>query len=174
MPGYVIHLAVAEEFIKKHKNSITNYKDFIDGVIFPDSKKDKSLTHYGKGSSEVNLYDFLNSITIKSNFNKGYFLHLLTDYLFYNKYINCFSNDIYNDYDILNKQLIEKYNVSLPEEVKNYVFYSNNSMDKLKILSLEVVDNLIDEVSSYNLEDLEIEIKNNPQKWTKIRPLKRI
>ncbi len=172
MPGYVIHLATAEEYLRKHESSITNHDEFIDGVIFPDSEKDKSLTHYGRASSEVNLYKFLNSVPTGNNFNKGYFLHLLTDYLFYNKYIDCFSSEMYHDYDVLNKPLIKKYKISLPDKLKNNKFFSTTSTDSLKILSLDTVDNLIDEVSSYNLEDLEIEIKNNPQKWTKIRPLK--
>ena len=37
MPGYVIHLAVAEEYLKKHKNVKENYDEFIEGVIYPDS-----------------------------------------------------------------------------------------------------------------------------------------
>ena len=37
MPGYVIHLAVAKEYAKKHKKEIENYNKFIDGVIYPDS-----------------------------------------------------------------------------------------------------------------------------------------
>lgn len=41
MAGYVIHLAVAEEYIRKHKNENNNYEEFIAGVIFPDSVKDK-------------------------------------------------------------------------------------------------------------------------------------
>ena len=87
MPGYVIHLAVAEEYLKKHPIPKENYTDFIQGVIFPDSVTDKSLTHYGNGSSESNLYKFLLQNQIIDSFKRGYFLHLLTDYLFYNKYI---------------------------------------------------------------------------------------
>ena len=34
MPGYVIHLAVAEEYLKKHGNK-EKYNNFIEGVIFP-------------------------------------------------------------------------------------------------------------------------------------------
>lgn len=172
MPGYVIHLAATEEYLKKQdKNRKENYKNFIEGVIFPDSVSEKSLTHYGKNSSSVNLVTFLNNNSIEESFNRGYFLHLLTDYLFYNKYIEYFSNDIYNDYDILNKSLIEKYNVKLPKKVKNQVFFKEN-LD-LKILSLELVDNLILEVSSKNLDMLKNEIEKDPIKWTKIRKLKK-
>ena len=86
MPGYVIHLAVAEQYLRKNENNKEDYSEFIEGVIFPDSVKDKSLTHYGNGSSNSNLYKFLQENKLENSFKRGYFLHLLTDYLFYNKY----------------------------------------------------------------------------------------
>ena len=171
MPGYVIHLAVAEEYLRKHKNNNENYNEFIEGVIFPDSVKDKSLTHYGKRSSQTNLYNFLEDNKIDTSFNRGYFLHLLTDYIFYNRYITIFTNDMYNDYDILNKELLEKYKVILPEKVKNQVFFKDESYSNLKILSIDMVNKFINEVSSMSLDDVEKDIKAFPSKWTKIRPL---
>ena len=39
MPGYVIHLAIAEKYLEKNKNE--KYNDFIDGVIYPDEINDK-------------------------------------------------------------------------------------------------------------------------------------
>lgn len=123
MPGYVIHLSVANRYIEKHPEEIKDHNKFIEGVISPDGVTDKSITHYGPKSSKVNLKLFLESNEINDDFNKGYFLHLVTDYLFYNRFLDYFSKDIYNDYDILNKTLEEKYNVKIPEEVKNKVFY---------------------------------------------------
>lgn len=170
MPGYVIHLSVAEEYLKKHSKEKTNYNEFIEGVIFPDSVKDKSLTHYGKGSSHVNLYKFLQDKEINNSFNRGYFLHLLTDYLFYNRYIEVFSKDMYNDYDILNKTLIEKYNVKLPENIKQYVFFKEG-FENLKILSLPLVENFIKDVSDMQIDDIAQKVNENSEEWTKIRPL---
>lgn len=172
MPGYVIHLAVAEEYLKKHKIPKEDYIQFIEGVIFPDSVKDKSLTHYGKGSSEANLYAFLQENNLETSFKRGYFLHLLTDYLFYNKYIPFFSKDMYHDYDLLNKDLINKYHVKLPEKVRNEVFFKNDG--KLKILSTTLVDNFIKNVSDINIDIISKEVKENPIKWTKIKPLIKI
>lgn len=170
MPGYVIHLSVAEEYLKKHDKK-ENYSEFIEGVIFPDSVTDKSLTHYGPSSSQVNLYNFLKEHELNDSFTRGYFLHLLTDYLFYNKYINFFSKDIYNDYDILNKKLIKKYDVKLPDKVKKYVFFKENM--ELKILSYSLIETFIKDVSDMNIDNLVIEINQNTGKWTKIRPLKK-
>ena len=73
MPGYVIHLSVAEEYLKKHDKN-ENYLEFIEGVIFPDSVTDKSLTHYGPSSSQVNLYNFLKEHELNDSFTRGYFL----------------------------------------------------------------------------------------------------
>ncbi len=171
MPGYVIHLSVAEEYLRKQTKVKENYDEFIEGVIYPDSVTDKSLTHYGKSSSYSNLYNFLKERELKNSFNRGYFLHLLTDYLFYNKYIDFFSKDIYNDYDILNRQLIDKYNVTLPEKIKKYVFFKENL--ELKILSLPLVEKIITDISSMQLDDIARQVQNDPEKWTTFRPLKR-
>lgn len=171
MPGYVIHLAVAEEYLKKHKNKIEKYEDFIEGVIFPDSVKDKSETHYGIKSSKANLVNFLKENKLDNSFNRGYFLHLLTDYLFYNKYIDTMTKDMYNDYDLLNRYLINRYNVKVPEKVSNQVFFKEEG--ELKILSKELVDTLISEISDFLIDELEIAIKNNPEKWTFFRDLKK-
>jgi len=170
MPGYVIHLSIAEEYLKKHDKK-ENYSEFIEGVIFPDSVTDKSLTHYGPSSSQVNLYNFLKEHEFNDSFTRGYFLHLLTDYLFYNKYINFFSKDIYNDYDILNKELIKKYDVNLPDKVKKYVFFKENI--ELKILSYSLIETFIKDVSDMDIDKLIIEINQNIDKWIKIRPLKK-
>ena len=167
MAGYVIHLAIAEEYLKKHKDVKEDYDEFIKGVIYPDSVTDKSLTHYGIKSSKVILKDFLQDNEINNSYMRGYFLHLITDYLFYNKYLEKFSKDIYNDYDILNKRLIEKYNVVLPENIQNNVFYEDG---ETKILTMELAIKIIDEISDLNLNAVEKEIRenSNDEKWAKI------
>ena len=173
MPGYVIHLAVAEEYLRKQKKVKENYNDFIEGVIYPDSVTDKSLTHYGQKSSLANLYNFLKENDLKDSFKRGYFLHLLTDYLFYNKYLDRCSKDIYNDYDILNRELIEKYEVKLPEKIKKYVFFKDN-LDglQLKILTYVLACKLIDDISNMQLDDIAKDVLENPEKWTKFKTLK--
>ncbi len=167
MAGYVIHLAIAEEYLKKHKDVKEDYEEFIKGVIYPDSVTDKSLTHYGIKSSKVILKDFLQDNEINNSYMRGYFLHLITDYLFYNKYLEKFSKDIYNDYDILNKRLIEKYNVVLPVNIQNNVFYKEG---ETKILTMELAIKIIDEISDLNLNAVEKEIRenSNDEKWAKI------
>ena len=78
MPGYVIHLAVAERYLKKYKNKKENYDEFIEGVIFPDSQEDKEKTHFGKGSSNSNLYKFMQEYKIDKKFFSAEYLPLYT------------------------------------------------------------------------------------------------
>lgn len=166
MPGYIIHLAVAKVYSTKHIKDINNYESFIDGVIFPDSVSDKSVTHYGIESSKVNLKAFLEKNEIDNDYNKGYFLHLVTDYIFYNKFLEYFSKDIYNDYDILNKTLQDKFNVIVPESVKEKVFFKEG---KTVILKQEKIIKFIEEVSEYNLMDIKKEILKNNKYWLEFK-----
>ena len=169
MAGYVIHLAVAEEYIKKHKNQIEDYNKFIEGIIYPDSVKDKSLTHYGKKSSKVILNDFFKENTIDTCFEKGYFLHLVTDYLFYNNFLEYFSKDIYEDYDISNKYLIEKYNVNIPENVKNKIFYKEGDT---KVFTIESICKFIEKTSEYDIEDIKEQVLKDNKFWSTLSNLK--
>ena len=170
MPGYVIHLAVAKQYLKKHENKKEDYNEFIEGVIFPDSVKDKSETHYGAKSSVSNLYEFLKVNKVDTSFNRGYFLHLLTDYLFYNRYIDSMANDMYNDYDILNEKLMSKYNIELPEKVSHKVFFKEGN---LVILSMVLVKKLIEDISNMNIDYIAEDVQKHPSKWTSMRELKR-
>ena len=86
MAGFVVHLAVAEEYIRKHGN-IKNHNEFLLGAIKPDLYEDKKVSHYGIKTSKPNLKRYLDENTLDSDLNKGYLLHLVTDYLFYNKYM---------------------------------------------------------------------------------------
>lgn len=171
MAGYVIHLAVAEEYIRKHPEDVKNHNNFIEGVIFPDNVVDKSITHYGEKSSRVNLKRFLEENEKKDDYNKGYFLHLVTDYIFYNKLLEYFSKDIYNDYDILNKKLQERFCVKLPENIKQKVFYKEG---KTKILELESVIKFIEKISDYDLKEIKESILKNDKYWLEFRNLSKI
>ena len=161
MAGYVIHLAIAQEYLKK--NNIDYNIDFIRGAIQPDLTNDKTKTHYGKSPAYTNLKEFLLNNNLCTNLNKGIFLHLITDYLFYNYYLEFFSKEyIYDDYDISNKSIIDKYNVKILEEVKNNIFFKEG---KMKILTFPLIYKIIDEISNINLEQTKKEILENNKKW---------
>ncbi len=154
MAGYLIHIIIGEEYIKKH--IVENEEEFIKGTIYPDSVKIKGETHYSPFySGDTNLYEFLKDRKLDNSFNLGYFLHLVVDCIFYNKYFlipfGTLTEEVHNDYDILNKGLIEKYNPKIPEEIKKYTKFKEGTT---KILDAEKVHKCIEEASNYNLIEL--------------------
>lgn len=161
MPGFVIHIAIGQEYLKKQNKNYS--EEFIKGTIAPDFTDDKSKTHYGKSPRYTNLKKFLDNNKIDTDFNKGFFLHLITDYLFYNYYIESTGKSgLYNDYDITNKNLIEKYNVILLDNVKDKVFFKEGTPE---ILTLELSCKIIDEISNVDLEKIKEEVNQNLPKW---------
>ena len=169
MPGYVIHVAIAQEYMRKHKNKKENYHEFVEGVIMPDLIRPKSESHYGITPAYTNLKKFLDNNSLDNSLNRGKFLHLIADYLFYNFYLEKFSKEyIYDDYDILNKSLIEKYNVKLPEIVKDSVFFKEG---EAKILSLDLAHRVIDEISELDIDNVKDEVLKNDKKWNTYKNL---
>ena len=93
MASPTIHLAIAKKYLEKKKS--INYKKFIAGTLYPDAVDDNNKSHYtdvNRGNDnvshvrgKVNLYDFLIEHESLSDFELGWFLHLVTDYLFFEK-----------------------------------------------------------------------------------------
>lgn len=158
MASYTIHIAIAKEVLRKNKGY--NEEKFIKGTIAPDLVKDKSKTHFAKLSSESNWGKFLKFYSLDKGYYSGWFLHLITDRLFYEEYLNDWENrddadgeKLYEDYDIINEAIIEKYNIPLVEEVKDYMFYRKKG--KLTYIDKETLYQFIDEISSINLQEYE-------------------
>lgn len=179
MPGFTIHIAVAKEYIKKHKDEIKNEEEFIKGIIDPDyislknPLKDKNKTHYGKWGkeeTEINMDKFLEDpkTNMNTDYFKGYFLHLLTDHYFYNKYFRKETDEeiknkdgFYYDYDCLNERILKKYEIVLIEEIKMYM---KSIKGTPKYLKPEKVVNFIEEMSNINLkeqEEINRKVKNS-------------
>ena len=156
MPGYVIHLSIANEYMSKHK--IDNKQEFMEGTVYPDDTTDKRQTHYAKTSStDTDLYQFLIHQKLDSDFKRGWFLHLFADYLFYNHYFSewrTISFEIlYRDYDILNPVLIEKYKIDYIPKGKEKFFTCEVKGDTVAY-HYEKIIQFIEDISNYNLEEL--------------------
>jgi len=161
MAGYIIHMAIAQEYLKKHNEEYNI--DFIKGSIAPDFTKDKSKTHYGKSPAYTGLKDYLNNNEINNSFKRGEFLHLVTDYLFYNYYLTSFKKeDLHRDYDILNQDIIDKYNVLLIDEILDKVFYIEG---QTMVIDKELCYKVIDEISNLDINQIINEINDNNKKW---------
>lgn len=140
MASAVIHLAVAkvlEPYLK-----ITNKKDYYLGSIAPDiakqigESKQKSHFLYNERKDVPNMKMFTDKYPnfYKNDFDLGYYIHLFTDKLWFDKFLNSLvqSNSIklmdgtilnttpeglrdiiYTDYTNLNIKIIEEYNMDL-------------------------------------------------------------
>lgn len=116
------------------------------------------LTVARRGGAEVDLKQFLKENKIDSSYMEGFFLHLVVDYLFYNYYFTDHDKNLYDDYDIMNEELINKYKVVIPEEIKEFVCHKDG---ELKILNREKVDKMILEISKKNIKDYIKEAKKS-------------
>ncbi len=167
MPGFTIHIAVAKEYIKNHKDEIKDEREFIKGSIAPDLneqmtdiEKNKNKSHYGIWHNfplQINVKDFLNdeNTDMTKDFFKGYLLHLLTDINFYNKYFSTETkemkssgNKFYKDYDCLNKFIIDKYDIEIIDIVKKYMNYYEGEP---KYLKKDKIIKFIDEISKIDI-----------------------
>ncbi len=133
MPSFNIHLAIANRYIQKHK--IENQKEFLEGSIAPDFVENKRLSHYTIESprnvasehlkNKVSIENFLKENEVKTDYEKGVFLHLLTDKLFFTEFFPIeylekvdykeFVKNLYFSYHETNNYLIEKYNIEFPK-----------------------------------------------------------
>ena len=169
MPSFTIHIAVAKEYIKKHRFEILNEDEFIEGSIAPDLEddmitpaKDKNKTHYGDWNIwpvEIHFDKLFKEkkVNLNQDFWKGYLLHLLTDLYFYTKafpketkYIIENNDSFYKDYNCLNKDIMKKYNIDIIENLKNYMIFAHG---KTRYLEKEKIISFIEEVSKINLDE---------------------
>lgn len=183
MPGFQIHLAVAKRYIDKNSSIISDVKDFYHGVIDPDLTLNKDVSHYtfsGKRSilltdylsEKVDLYRFLEAENIDTDFQKGIFIHLITDYLFFNYFFDKnylsnvshydFSRDLYYSYDVTNPYIEEKYQIdyldfkeTISQLIQQSKIDKNMSDNEIRrnILPYDMLDTFIEYVSDINLEN---------------------
>jgi hypothetical protein len=122
---------------------------------------------------KVQLPQFLSESAIDNDYEKGIFLHLITDYLFYNDFFdrnylekvtyNDFIKDLYYSYDNSNKYLTDKYkldineikdkvnnNIKKNQKEKNVDLCKDNNLKNL--LQPSKLDDFIERVSNINLK----------------------
>ena len=178
MPSFNIHLAVALKYCEK--NNIENKADFYRGSIDPDLVKDKSITHYtGKRDKnnlrqylyeKVRLNDFLKENKVETDYEKGVFLHLATDFIFYQEFLSDeylaivgfdgMIQDLYYSYRITNPYLEEKYNIhslNLDDVMNNNIKQTLTRMqvDNTKghnLLPEDKMENFINKMSKIDID----------------------
>lgn len=155
MAGYIIHLAVGKVYSRN--NTIEDEKSFEKGIMAPDMAEDKSKSHYGPYSSQPDLNLYLQTNPISTSYQEGYFLHLVTDYLFYNKFLTEWSSCIYEDYDKLNARIIQKYGMEVPEETQEVVQFKDG---EISILSEEDLYRFINAVGKLDMRQIILQQKD--------------
>ncbi len=171
MPGFTIHIAIAKEYIKKHKTEIHNIDEFIEGSIAPDyipiinKKITKSMTHYGfwgdwtRDDQMIHLDKFLEDekVDFNTDYWKGYFIHLLADDYFDRIYFREEARQakknqetFHEDYDCLNEEIIKRYDVRKIEKIDKYM---KKIKKEPKYLKLEKIVQFIEEMSNINIEE---------------------
>lgn len=157
MASSMIHIAVANEINKKLNRDKSK---LLIGTIAPDISKligeTKVKSHFQDRNDNIpNLDKFLDKYkeNLNDDFVLGYYIHLLTDYLWFKYFMteikfedtniitkldgtnvkcngNMFTLYIYNDYTNLNIKLIDEYNLDLK------IFY--NEIPKLESIIQEI------------------------------------
>lgn len=153
MPGYVIHLACANVHLRVHQD-VHDAEAFRRGVIAPDMVKPKKDSHYSDGdTAHPDLDRYVDTHDLGDDYQRGYFFHLLTDCLFYNRFLEGFvwCPAVYDDYDRLNGRLVRAYQVAVPDEVVDVVGYRD---DDLEVFRFDRVCGFIDEVGAVDLDTL--------------------
>ena len=170
MPGLTIHYVVALQSAKK--NNIKNMQEYVDGSFYPDFYQ-KQQSHYTDITKTKNRIDELiykvDLLPIPQNHNiitdheKGLFLHLLTDYLFYhelcvkkykkdNNFMQCL-NALGQEYTRMNKALFDIYNFGNDYIKDEYMQFFNIPQDNPQYFTKEELKNFIDHCANLNLEE---------------------
>ena len=193
MPGFNIHLAIGKRYIEKQKNKkdvIKNENSFYNGLVAPDLVTDKKNSHYTTETNKNNLEKYLlgkvrldlylKDNKVETDFEKGVFLHLLTDYLFFNEFFEKefiknidyqdFVRDLYYSYEMTNEYLNKKYNIdfsifgdrlekNIRKNKKEKKLEDSDLKEKKLIFSEKDLDEFIEKISSINIKELENEIR---------------
>ncbi len=186
MASFVIHLAIGEAYLKNYK--VKNRADFIKGVKAPDilglqGFVQKGLAHFSDMEergydvtlaqslrAKVNLYRYLHSRQIDSDYELGYFLHLVTDYYFFNYFINAdeFHNDhhefknLYEDYSKVADRVVLKYGV----DNTNNPWSNISTPGEPKLFTLDEIFEFIDKCGKLNLMNIrEVVLESTPSTW---------
>lgn len=95
MASLMLHLVVAEQYYKY--NELTEKMEFLKGNLAPDLCEYKEAGHFVEDKpyktyvesikERVDLKKFCSKVSLDSDFNKGYFFHLVVDYVFYKLYL---------------------------------------------------------------------------------------
>lgn len=186
MASSMIHIAVANEL---NKNLKRDSQRLLVGSIAPDISKlvgeNKVRSHFldDENNDIPNIDKFLIKYRnhLNDDFVLGYYIHLLTDYLWVKYFMTEISDDnyitkldgtkiklsgkmlllyIYNDYTNLNIKLIDKYNLDLKifyNELPNF----NNIIEEIPMDKISLIVNKAGEIIANTKENKDMTFNIN-------------
>lgn len=173
------------------KGGIKDKESFFNGLVDPDLAEDKDKSHY-TDMHENTLDDVIDHLAKKvilnkyieeeydgSDYQKGIFLHLITDYIFFtdlldkdylrNTTYKAYCDDLYYSYEEIDSYLVDKYKIdyrNMKKELQENI--DNNKKDnhlesttKKNILDPILMYKFIERVSDINLEEYKEKIIKN-------------
>ena len=179
MACLAMHLAIAEKYLEKNPNE--NKEAFMIGAYLPDIEEDKIKSHYGIRmpircvkdmlDSKVDIIECAKNTDLNNDLSKAVFLHLTTDYLFYNfvyspsletKTPEQIKNMMYQDFDFVTKHVLNKYKINIPQQI-NHIVKSKDGDINSTFFNAEQIDKFIDLVSKLDLKDCKQQFLNDPK-----------
>jgi len=181
MPNYTIHLAAANAYAKKHK--IKDLQAFIKGNVAPDILRIQGIQHpYKRGreldstdikkalTDRLDLVKYLGEFEVKTDFQKGAFLHLLVDQYCslhvtdFEKFQRALDNgadvqaSIHKSMEKHTDYLVKKYNIDFePKELKtendNWTRLMDQRVGVDDIFDIEKLEEFIDKFTDTKIED---------------------
>lgn len=173
------------------KDDIKDKESFFNGLVDPDLAEDKDKSHY-TDMHENSLEDIIDHLAKKvklnkyiekeydgSDYQKGIFLHLITDYIFFNAFLDKdylrnitykeYCDDLYFSYGEIDSYIVDKYKIDYRNMKKELQANINNnkkdnhlqSTTKKNILDPILVSNFIERVSDIDLEEYKEKIMKN-------------
>ena len=155
MASFSMHLAIAKLYLEKHPEE--DVDEFIKGSIEPDlvPYNEKGRTHYGLHAAWSNPAKYLqeNGKNINNSFKRGYFLHLVTDFLFYHVLINI--DEVVTEQDLADAST--RQNVDEVVSRQNIAEWWKNQRNDFSILEGEIED-------KYEIQDYIDKLPENVKK----------
>ena len=159
MREFIIHLAIGKLYAEK--NTIENWRAFENGIIMPDLRGNSS---YGT-TEEPDLAKFLQTNLLSNEYNLGFFVTLVANKLFYSVFLKEIPEGVEEDINVLNKYLIEKYELEIPEKAKDQIEVKDG---ELKVLDKDSIVEFIEAVANLTVREVfkfirEFNIENKKQ-----------
>ena len=181
MACLALHIAIAKQYLKN--NPQESSQDFLMGAYLPDETEDSIKSHFGNDgpfatvkemyNAKIDIQKCSNSLDITQSLNRAMFLHLVTDFVFYNFIYSEKLEQIkttqvksllYEDYNIITNYIIDKYQITIPKPISHLVTSKEGELSDM-FFDYKDIDNFIMFMSKLDLFECKKQIIKNYHKF---------